>query len=146
MCSYKHILLSRGCEAESKLAGDKNSVVRNHAVEKLRKQDQDGLLRTDMIHLFLMKEMGGSDGQTENSCAIVTSLDRAFVKHPPRLASFSPRICLVTVLDMIPLPLLFWATKFLHLRTKLHPHIIHTVLIKVFLPVLKSFHCQTLQK
>lgn len=58
-----------------------------------------------MIHLFLGKDMGGSDGQNGNSCAIAASLDRAFAKHRPCLASFSSKLSLVTVLDIIPLPL-----------------------------------------
>lgn len=74
-----------------------------------------------MIHLFLMKEMGGSDGQNENSCAIAASLDRDFAMYPPCLASFSSGISLVTVLDIISLPLLSQTTKFLQQRTKIHP-------------------------
>lgn len=58
-----------------------------------------------MIHLFLEKEMGGSDGQNGNSCAIAASLDRVFAKHLQCLASFSSKLSLVTVLDIIPLSL-----------------------------------------
>lgn len=59
----------------------------------------------NMIHLFLEKEMGGSDEQNGDSCAIAASLDRAFAKHQPCLASFSSKLSLVTILDIIPLPL-----------------------------------------
>jgi hypothetical protein len=60
-----------------------------------------------MIHRFLMKEMGGSCGHKGKSYAIATSPDRASAKDPPCLPSFSSRISLVTVLDIILLPLLF---------------------------------------